>query len=204
MSNAANQVVSWKQRFRHELLAYWLTVAYLAFYFGVFTMYRRLILAQYQIAYLNYGFAVIQALVLAKVILVGDMLRLGRGLEHRPLIFPTLFRSVLFTGWTAVFSFLEHTVTGLLRGQGLAGGLHAFVNKDEYEFLASCLVVFFTFIPFFALKELNRVLGQGKVWGLFFRSRAATESGPDSGSNREQPADATGRLTGITPGEPRR
>jgi len=44
----------------------------------------------------NYGFAVIEALVLAKVIMIGEVARLGRGLERKPLIYPTLYKTVVF------------------------------------------------------------------------------------------------------------
>jgi hypothetical protein len=174
---------AWKQRFRHELFVYWMTVLYLALYFGAFVSYRRLILAQHQIDYLNYGVALVEALVLAKVILVGDLLRLGRGLEDRPLIVPTLVRSVVFTLWVALFTFLEQTVRGLLLGKGLAGGFHYFITKGKYEVLASSLVVLFTFIPFFAFKELNRVLGPGRIWEEFFRGgrprKPVSTAGPE-------------------------
>lgn len=183
--------VEWKERIRHELFAYWMTVLYLAIYFGVFTQYRRLILAQYQISYMNYGFALIEALVLAKVILIGDLLRLGRGLENRPLIIPTVFRVFMFTIYVGVFTMIEHTIRGWLRGKGVVGGLEEFFSKGKYELLASSLVVFFTFIPFFAFRELNRVLGKGRIWAAFFRSGAQRAAdlgrGPDEAQPTQQP-----------------
>jgi hypothetical protein len=39
---------------------------YLAIFFGVFTWYRRFVLAEYRITYLHYGTAIIEALILAK------------------------------------------------------------------------------------------------------------------------------------------
>jgi hypothetical protein len=45
------------------------------------------------------------------------------------------------------------------------------------EWLSSALVVFFVFIPFFAVRELGRVLGEGMISGLFFRRRSAMEPG---------------------------
>ncbi len=170
----------WKQRLWHEFIDYWLTVLYLAVYFGAFTVYRRLILAGYEIEYLNYGFALIQALILAKVILVGDLF-LTKPFKNKPLAIPTLFRTVTFTIWVVIFSILEHTVRGLLRNEGLAGGANELLGKGKYELLANCLVVFFTFIPFFALRESNRVLGEGKIWNLFFHSRSDDELAQPSG-----------------------
>ena len=68
----------WKKKVVHELIEYWINFGYLAFFLVAFTWYRRLILAEYQVQYTNYWFPLIEAAVLAKVIMVGDLLRLGR------------------------------------------------------------------------------------------------------------------------------
>jgi hypothetical protein len=111
-----------------------------------------------------------------KVIMLGDILRLGRRLEKKPLIFHTLYKTVVFGAWVAFFGVLEHTVSGLLHGMGLMGGWDELMSKGRDELLARCLVTFFAFIPFFAFKELGRVLGEHKIRELFFRRGAATES----------------------------
>lgn len=158
-----------KQKLIHELTEYWINVAYLSLFFGVFVTYRRLILAEYEIIYGDYGIALIKALVLAKVIMLGDMMRLGRRLEDRSLLVPTLYKSAVFSVWVAVFTALEHMIKSLLHGSGLAGGLDELVSKGMYELLAGSLVIFFAFIPFFAFRELERVLGEGKMRELFIR-----------------------------------
>jgi hypothetical protein len=163
----------WKKKLAHELIEYWIIVAYLVFFFGAFAWYRRLILAQYQIVYLHYGVALLEAMVLAKVIIMGDALGLGRRLGDKPLIVPTLYKALAFSLFAGAFTVLEHTVSGLLHGQGLEGGAIALIDKGKYELLASCLVTFFTFIPFFAFKELGSTLGESKLRDLFFRRRTA-------------------------------
>ena len=174
MNDTNKAKVGWKQKLVSEMIEYWLVVLYLACFFGLFTWYRRFILAEYQISYVHYGVSLLEALVLAKVILIGDVLRLGRQFEDKPLIVPTLFRSVVFSLWVGAFGVLEHTIGGLLSGQGLAGGFEQLMRIGKYELLARCLVTFVAFIPFFAFKELERVLGEGKIRTLFFRGRAAT------------------------------
>ncbi len=176
------------------MITYWLTVLYLTLYFGVFYNYRRLILARYEISYMNYGVAFIEALVLAKVILIGDLLRLGRGMENKPLILSTLTRSVVFTLFVMVFKFLEQTVKGLIRHEGWTGGFQQFAGKAIYEFLASALVVFFTFVPFFAFKEMNRVIGKETIWRLFFHAPAPTESSLKTDPISDPPVTQPGSL----------
>jgi hypothetical protein len=176
MNDVNKKKASWKQKVFHEMIEYYINVMYLAVFFGLFTWYKRLILAHHQIIYLDYGVGVIEALVLAKVIMIGDVLRIGRRFRDWPLIYPTLFRAVVFGVWVGLFKVLEQTVLGLLRGKGLAGGFEEIMGRGKYELLADSLVTFFAFIPFFAFRELGRVLGEGKLSELFFRRRTATES----------------------------
>jgi len=162
---------NWKKILFEEIVEYWINVAYLAVVFAAFTWHRRFLLAAYDISYTNYWVAVIEALILAKVIMIGAVLRLGRGLEHKPLIYPTLHKTVVFTLFVAVFTLMEHAIKGLLTGKGFTGGLAEYFANGPHEFFAGCLIIFVAFIPFFAVKELGRVLGQDKITNLFFRRR---------------------------------
>jgi hypothetical protein len=193
MNEANKKKADLKQKFVRELINYWITFLYLAFFFGAFAWYRRLILAEYGISYLHYGTALVEALILAKVILIGDALHLGRKLEEKPLIIPTLYKTVVFCVFVGIFGVLEHTIEGLIHGKGLAAGFKEVLSEGQYQLLARCLVTFFAFIPFFAFKELGRVLGEGKIHKLFFRKRAATESEISAGSKPKQKDDTGGQ-----------
>src|SRR5215831_9265095 len=116
MNDAHQTQAGWKQKFVAELIDYWIVVVYLACFFGVFTWQRRFILTEYQISYEHYWVSALEALVLAKVILIGDMVRLGRRFDEKPLLVPTLYKAVVFSLWVVVFSVLEHTIEGLFRG----------------------------------------------------------------------------------------
>lgn len=169
MNEERQKPAGWKQKIAHEVIEYWIMFGYIAFFLAAFVWYRRLVLAEYDIQYTNYWFPLIEAAVLAKVIMVGDFLGLGRGLERKPLILRTLYQTVVFTLWVAVFSLVEKTVRGLFHGSGVMGGLEEMMNKGPYEFSSWCIVAFVTFIPFFAFRELGRVLGKEKLRALFLR-----------------------------------
>ena len=172
MSRSDKKKGSLKQKIFHEMAEYWINVVYLTFVFAAFTQYRRLVLAAHDIMYTNYWVAVIEALILAKVIMIGDVLHLGRRLEQKPLIFPTLLKTVVFSLFVGIFTIIEHVIKGLWNGMGVTGGVVEFFGKGQHELLAGCLIVFVAFIPFFAFRELGRALGEeGKIWGLFFRGR---------------------------------
>ena len=167
-----------KQKILHELINYWFLVLYLAIFFGVFTTYRRLLLAHYGISFEDYGISVIRALVLGKVILVAEALRLGQRFEEKPLIVPTLYKTFLFTVCMAVFDIAEGLIRGLIGGLGPTEAVHEVMSRFNYEWLSRALVIFFAFIPLFGFRELRRVLGE-RVTEIFFRRRSATEAGSD-------------------------
>lgn len=175
MSGSEKKKGTLKEKVVHEVVEYWINVCYLTLVFAAFTQYRRFLLAAHDISYTNYGFAVIEALILAKVIMIGEVVRLGRGLERKPLIYPTLYKTVVFTLFVGAFKVIEEVIKGLLKGEGITGGLASFFEKGPYELLANSIIVFVAFIPFFGIKELGRVLGQDKIRALFFRGR--TEAG---------------------------
>lgn len=171
MGKTNRRKFGWRQRITRELVSFGITFIYLAVIFGAFATYRRLILAEYEISYLQYGVSVIEALLLTKIIQVGDRLRLGQQIEYRSLIYPTVYKSVVYTIWVGIFQFAKHAVSELARGEGGIGDLDELKRGEAYAFLAKCLVLFCAFLPFFAFKELARVLGTGRISALFFRRK---------------------------------
>jgi hypothetical protein len=167
-----------KQTILHELLRYWLVVLYMAIFFGAFASYRRLLLAHYGISYEDYGIAVIRALVLGKVVLVAETLRLGQGYEDKPLIVPTLYKTLLFTVCVAIFDIAEGMVRAFIGGSGPTAASHEVIARFNYEWLSRALVIFLAFLPLFAVGELRRVLGKG-VTDIFFQRRSTAEVGSD-------------------------
>jgi hypothetical protein len=166
------QIERLTEKVRHELIEYAFNVAYLTLVFAAFLQYRRFLLAEYSITYTNYWLALIGALILGKVIMIGSVFRFGRWLERKPLIVPTIYKALLFSVFVVVFRVVEYAITGLLHGDGLAAALgEFFAQKGIDEVLANSLVILVALIPFFAVKELGRVLGRERVAALFFRDR---------------------------------
>jgi hypothetical protein len=163
-----NKKMGWKQKLKNELIEYAINVVYLFFFFSAFVLYRRLILAQHEINYLNYGISLIEALILGKVIMIGDIIRLGQKFKHKPLILTILYKSIIFTIWAALFIILESAIKGLIRGNGVIRGIETLFTEEKFEFLARNLVTFLAFIPFFAIKELEEIFGKKKIYHLFF------------------------------------
>ena len=175
-----------KQKVVHEVVEYWTNFVYVAFFLVAFTWYRRLVLAEYHIHYTQYWFPLVEAAILAKVIIIGDLLQLGRRLDQQPLIIPTLYRTVVFTLWIGAFDVLEATVRGLIHRQGLLAGVQELATKDWHEWLAGCVVAFVAFIPFFAFKELELVLGEDSLRPLFWKRQSARLAPPPATRTRRK------------------
>jgi hypothetical protein len=156
--------------------------------FAVFTQYRRLLLAAHGIDYTNCWVAVIQALILGIVIMIGSIFHLGRGLEQRPLIYPTLYKAAVFTLFIGALTLLEHAVKGLWKGNGIAGGIAELLGRGSHELLAAFLGYFVALIPYFGAKELGRVFGQDRIRALFFRKGAVQSMANGDNSNSPRPA----------------
>lgn len=171
MVNTEKKTAGWKEKVRHEMIEYWINVIYLTLVFAAFTEYRRLILASHDIAYTNYGVAFIEALILGKVIMIGAAFRLGRGLEEKPLIYPAIYKAVVFSVFVGVFKIIEHAIVVIWNGGALTEVVVELSDKWLLEVIANSLVVLVAFIPFFAIKELGRVMGDKKVRTLFFQKR---------------------------------
>ncbi len=75
-----------KERAAREMKAFLIIALYLAFVFGGFNVYKRLVLREVGISYFNYGAGLIEAFIIGKLILVGRALGFGTRFEHRPLI----------------------------------------------------------------------------------------------------------------------
>jgi hypothetical protein len=158
-----------KQKTIHELWELAWIFLYLAFFFCSLELYSVLLLRDFHVKYLNFGFAVINALVVAKVILLGEYARIGRKYEHRPLIQSAAYKALIFVLLVFAFHLVEELVKRFVHTGHLAG---AFSGTHMNDLVGRLVVVFCTFLPLFAFREARRVLGEQRFLDLFFRSGA--------------------------------
>jgi len=167
-----------KEKATEELRLLVLITAYLAAVFAAFLTYRRIVSREFGVTAFHYGYALLEALLIAKVILIGKAIGLGRKGTRRTLAWSVLRSSLAYGGLVAVFAILEHVIEGLLHGKTLAASLDAFVHQGVYEVFGRALILFVAFIPFFAFWELGHLAGERNLFDLFFRKA------PEQGSSR--------------------
>jgi hypothetical protein len=152
------------QKTVHELKDFAAISIYLAFFFCALTTYAMVLLKRYDVSYINYSFAIINALVIAKVLLIGDMAHLGRKSEARPLYQTVLYKSFVFSLLVFAFHFVEEVVKRIIHHEPSGTVLH---NTHWDDLAAKSLIIFAVFIPLFAFRELRRVMGEDTFYALF-------------------------------------
>jgi hypothetical protein len=173
MNIETSEKPSLKQKAIHETVQLIAITLYLAFFFCALATYTMLVANESGSSTLTYGFALINALVVAKVILIGEYAHLGKRHESRPLFFSALYKAFLFTLFVLAFHFVEEIVKQLLHGGNV---VTAFRETRTSELLARTIIIFSIFIPLFAFRELGRVMGEDKFRDLFFRMRATART----------------------------
>jgi hypothetical protein len=164
---------SFKQKLFHEFREYLVNFVYMAIVFSAIVLYRRLVLAEHGIYLGDYFAGVIQALIIAKVVMIGAFLRISRKFEHKALIIPVLYKAFLFTIWVMIFNIIEVYIKGLIKTADMAEAFNQLRSHADLAWLGSLQLIFFCFIPFFAFKELSRVMGKEKIIRLFLKNKVS-------------------------------
>jgi hypothetical protein len=157
-----------RERVIEEIKRFVVLFLYLWLLFGLFVLNERIILRQHGIDFAAQGFAVFNALVLAKVMLVAEDLNLGRWLDRRPLIYPILHDAWLFTALFIVFHVAEELAIGLINGKSVQSSVPAIGGGGVAGLLCVAVISFVALIPYFAVRNLNRALGVGRPHALLF------------------------------------
>jgi hypothetical protein len=169
MNNADLKKHNLKQKVVHELLELVWVFVYLAIFFCILTTYRMMLLGQFQEGYFEYGTALVNALIFAKIILIGEYAHLGKRHEDKPLAFVVVYKSLLFSLFVEAFRFLEDVIKHLLHGERLERIFRDLGSQGADEVLIRGLLVFACFVPFFALWEFRRLIGDAKLTELLFQ-----------------------------------
>ncbi len=141
---------------------------YLWVLLAVLNLHKTAILQQNHIDYEAQGFAIVNALVLAKIMLIADDLKLGARFNDRPLIYSVLYTSFLFAVVLIGFHIAEDAVLALLHGRPVAEGLADFGAGNVRGILSYAAIAFVSLIPFFLFRAIARAVGEDQIWQLVF------------------------------------
>jgi hypothetical protein len=165
-----------KKKAVHELREYFLVSLYLWVVLGMFVLYKSVVLeaaGHHQVDFPAHGFALINALVLGKFMLIARAFHLGERANDAPLIYPTLLKSALFALVLGCFKILEDAAVGYFHGKSFSESIADLGGGTLTGILTLVIILFVVLIPLVAVGELDRLLPEGKLNQLFFHHRDA-------------------------------
>lgn len=169
---AEAQRSSLKSKLLHETRKFLAYFIYLWILFGLFSLHKAIIFEPGHL-FPRLGFACFNALVMAKVMLLADDLRIGERLHFRRLIFSILFKAGMFSLVMVLFDIAEEVVLGHFHGKDIAQSLADLGGGSLAVIASMAVIMFFVLIPFFAFTETGRVIGHDKLVRLMLMRRPA-------------------------------
>jgi hypothetical protein len=158
----AHQKKSLRARAYQELRKFLIIFAYLWLVFFVFFLHEWVVLANNNIGFRFYGLAVVNALVLSKIMLIAESLKFADGLKNRPLIYPIAFKSISFAALLMVSYIAEEIVVGLFHGSSMAESFPKIGGGGLVGVLIVSAIMCIALVPFFAIREIARAIGEAE------------------------------------------
>ncbi len=122
----------------------------------------------------NFVLATTTALVVAKVVLVVDKVRLIDKYRGGPLIWPILYKSVFYSIVVLIVRIAEKVVAFAIDTGGFGPAFwNSILDFTWHRFVAVHLWIFVCFLVYVTATEFNALVGQGQLFRLFFHHRTS-------------------------------
>ena len=171
MADVHAPTASLGQRIIDELWEFSVTGAYLYVCFTALAFYKAAILEAHGIDFAPFGFAALKALICAKFMSIGHMMRLGERYSKQPLIVPVLHKSFVFLLLVLLLNAGEEVVVGLIHGQSAVESLKELGGGTRDQLIAVSILGLLVLLPFLALRELAHVISGQTLYRLYFEPR---------------------------------
>jgi hypothetical protein len=169
--------VSIRDRVIGELTEFAIFAAYLYVFLAALIYLKAAILHAHDIPFVTFGFAAAKALICAKFMLIGRALHLGERFKALPLIWPTLYKSLVFLALLIALNAIEEALVGLMHHRNVMDSLAEFGGGTLDQLIASSVVALLTLVPFFAFRSLGDIVGERNLVRVFFLQRHNMDAG---------------------------
>jgi hypothetical protein len=112
--------------------------------------------------------AIVAGLVIAKVLLLVDLLPVANAVPGTPLVYTIARKAPIYVAAVLAFRYLERLIHHLVSGAGLtAASMLAGHLFTQPAFWATAIWMVVLFLVFLTARELGRVLGKDRMRSLF-------------------------------------
>jgi hypothetical protein len=164
--------MSLRHKIAEEIKRIGIVSLYFACCFGVMMVFKRLILAQYEIGFRGITFAIVGALVVAKVVVILEKVSLGQWVRNRPVAVDVILRTLLYTIGVWIVFLLEKSFESRHEHGGFGPSFMAvFQRRDIHHVWASTTVSASRSWGFNTFSVLKSRVGGHELKRLFFATR---------------------------------
>jgi len=149
----------------------------------IFTVHEELALRTHggqsqALPFAPHGFATINALVLGKVALVVEELRLGHRIKSHPLIWPIVLEALILAVLFIAMHYVEHLIGGLIHGEALSKSVPMVGGGGADGVLFATFSFFVAMLPFVAFRQLTLVIGWPRMRAILFGDARDADKAP--------------------------
>ena len=142
--------------------------------FNVITFTTNLLAHNYWFHLTSFILASTLALVVGKVVLVVDKIRIIDRFRGAPLIQPILYKTVFYSVVVLIVRILEKVVHFAFDANGFGAAFQAAIHDFTWHrFVAVHLWIFVCFLIYVTATELDALVGDGQLRRLFFHHRSS-------------------------------
>jgi hypothetical protein len=168
-----------KEKAVTELKRYAIIVIYLWLLFSMFEVHRAMVLRQVgqsSVSVLQIGFAAINALIIGKIILIGEALHVGEGRVQKRPISSALFKSAMFALLVLGFEIVEAVIEGLIHGKSMVASIPRLGGGGLEGKVLYGVIAFVVLIPFFLFREVGQAIGEDKLDSLMLKKKSKADA----------------------------
>jgi hypothetical protein len=156
-----------KQRLYHQIISFIEIGVYILLFFEILALHEALVSAKDGIQFHFYGFAIVNALIFGKVILIAEDFSFAEWFREQRPIYAILVKSIAFTILLLVFDIIEEVVVGKFKGKTISESFPHIGDGSPRAFLFAIIIICIGLIPFFSFREIGRVFGERELRSLF-------------------------------------
>ena len=137
--------------------------------FCMITVAERLFTRGSGVEVASFARAIVGGLIVAKVLLLVDLVPFVNAFPHKPLVYNIVWKSLLYIAGSVVFLYLEPFVEDLFKGMVLAAsGGRALQRLMLPKTWATEIILAMLLLGFVTMQELSRVIGKDQLKHMFF------------------------------------
>jgi hypothetical protein len=145
--------------------------SYFAIVFILLMVMKKLYLDDYNIEFIGLSQALIGALILAKVVLLMELIKPAKWVRRQPPIVDVIFRTLLYTMGVAIVMVLEKSFEKRHEAGSFGDAIIYIVShRDFYHVWATTIGVSGSLFAYNAFSILQHMLGKNGLMKLFFHT----------------------------------